>query len=360
LGDNIWKKSSNIIHFIKTESKPFIHYLDTLSSGYLGNTHIGISFRHKYHEHEYQQCRLIQIKETIRHETVWKTVLNQYILDIICVSAHYSTRYGSSDNYILSACNDAALSERVFYLKDNSQEVIVGRFVSEYLERLGNNTIEGHGYINSTKISWKNMQYLWRHFLKQVNLPSIVFQPTLKTILISQLSQHYILEDDSFQELTSKYLPAIQHFMRFWEETIVLDQDEVDFEIEELTSVFRDWSKRTPILLNESQILDILGYYYPTILVQGNKYIQGIRCSMWDKGGDIRDSITNMVELVDPIVSFYDCYIHYCKYYTTTESTGILRQTRNIASKSYFEKYLIRHFPENIVDGSSIDLRFVS
>ena len=37
--------------------------------------------------------------------------------------------------------------------------------------------------IRGTQITWKNMQYLWKHYLDSCGLPSVMFLQTFKTLL---------------------------------------------------------------------------------------------------------------------------------------------------------------------------------
>jgi len=358
LGDNIWRKPTGLVHFISTESKPFIHFLNSTCVAYLGYGLIG-TIKHKYHEHDYDISRIVRINDNIRHENCWRSIIDRSIIDLLCVAAHYSTRYGSSDNYIRNSCNDPDIVDRVLFLKNHSGENIVALFIADYLAKLDDPDTHG-GYITSTKISWKNMQYLWRHFLKRSNLPAIMFQPVLKQRLTEQLSPHYSPEEECFNGLTSQYLPAIQQFMQFWTENMVEDASEYDFEVEELASIFKDWCNKPQLLLNESQILDILTYYYPGTIIENEKYIQGFKCILWNKRNDIMLAMRNYRETLETqdlsrIVSFYDCYINYCKFYTSTGDSRL----RNIVNKSYFEKYLGEYFAAFVVDGTAIQLDMI-
>ena len=65
LGDNIFKKNQNLIHFIHVKSKPFIRELNNFAQIFVGSN-LSQTFKHKYHEHDYTNCRLIKINEMIK------------------------------------------------------------------------------------------------------------------------------------------------------------------------------------------------------------------------------------------------------------------------------------------------------
>jgi len=108
--------------------------------------------------------------------------------------------------------------------------------------------------------------------------------------------------------------------------------------------------------LNDKQIIDLIQYFFPSIDIERDKYIIGIRCKLWDKQLDIQVALDNMKESTRnkftttgisspsllPNISIYDAYIYYCKYYSSGNS--------QIVGKTYFEKYVFEHFEEYIID----------
>jgi hypothetical protein len=378
LGDNILKKNTNLIHYIDPKSKHFIRELNSVCQSLL-NINLYQSFKYKYHEqHEYIDCRLLNINDTIKSDNLWLNIINNSALDLICVACHYSNRYKNSDNVLLNNSNDLDLFNRVFYLKNTNSEQLINCFINEILQfsnkiNTTSKIIIDISNINSrsTQITWKNMQYLWKQFLDSKNLPNIIFQNTLKTCLIEKLSQFYNEEIDSFIGICSKYLPDIQKFLCFWNETIEFDITENDFEIEEITYLFRKWCEdknENTTNMNDKQILDLISYYYPDVEIDRDKYICKIRCSLWDKQMDIhiamenlkehiiskyykdQGNITNFERISSPLsghnISIYDAYKYYCSFYST--------QNKPIANKSYFEKYIFDNLAYYILDSKFI------
>lgn len=379
IGDNILKKKSDLIHIVHQKAKPFIHEINEICHSSFG-FNISQTFKYKYHQHDYKNCRLLYMNDCIKSENLWVRLINETLLDLICVACHYSVRYNSSDEFIENDCNDDEIKDTVFYLKDKQPEMIIDTFIGEYLQKPAVKTngqqivIENHVSIaRTTQISWKNMQYLWKRFLNSMNLPNIVFQQTLKTILIEKLGDFYKEEQDSFLGICSKFLPAIQIFLNFWNDTIEYDENESDFEIEELMYLFKKWceSNNNTSNLSDKQILDLIEYYSPETEIERDKYICKIRSNMWDKPYDIEIALESMKqhlltqlyrehggyenhECIDsPVsgrhISIYDAYNYYYKFYKSQDPNN-----KKIVNKSYFEKYIFDNLTDCIVNSKFI------
>jgi hypothetical protein len=364
LGDNILRKNTNIIHYIDAKSKHFIRNFNNFCQMWIGQSFYQ-TFKHKYHDHDYNDCRVITISDFVKVETVWNSIITQTGLDAICVACHYSERYGSSDNYAIQYSNDGDLINDVFYLKNNTTTDIIKTFVSEFLSiEPRNQPISMDTISRNTQVTWRDMQYLWKNFLEAKRLPSIMFFQTLKTQLVSSLSQYYNETTDSFIGICSKHLPEIQKFLSYWEETIIVDENEMDFEIEEIIILFRRWcatNNEHATNLNDKQILDVISYFYPHLEIERDKYVSRIRSTLWDKHLDIQVALDNMKNSIrekngqnsDRVqspsvrsnISIYDAYRFYCKYYSNLNSLNKL-----IVGKAYFEKYVFDNLSQYIVD----------
>jgi hypothetical protein len=378
LGDNILKKNSNLIHYVDSKAKHFIRELNSVGQSIL-NLNLYQTFKYKYHEqHSYADCRLLRINDTIKSEVLWINIINTSALDLICVACHYSNRYKNSDNILINNSNDNEITNHIFYLKNMKTEDMITYFISDILHLSNKNVIGSQLIIENssvqmrtTQITWKNMQYLWKQYLDTKKLPNIMFQNTLKNYLIERLHSYYVEEQDSFVGICSKYLPDIQKFLNFWNETIEYDETETDFEIEEITFLFRKWcdSKgETFTNMNDKQIIDLITYYYPTAEIDRDKYICKIRCSLWDKQMDIHIALENLKEHItskyykeygsisnyertsSPLngqnISIYDAYKYYCAFFSS--------QNKPIVNKSYFEKYVFDNLDTYIIESKFI------
>ena len=109
-------------------------------SHYVIGAHVSLTFKHKYPDHLYEDCRVLMILDNARDETTWSNILSQNALNIICVACPYSNRYGSADEY-LGTCNDKDLVNKSFFIKKIKQDTLVNNFISDYLEIPEENTI---------------------------------------------------------------------------------------------------------------------------------------------------------------------------------------------------------------------------
>lgn len=365
LGDNIFKKNTETVHFITANAKRFLLELNNICQMVIGSN-LSQTFRHKYHEHDYIQCRLVNINDCVKNENIWGALLqNNTLLDIICVACHYSIRYGNSDDYVMNSSNESSLINKVFYLKNIQPEKLVENFIGEFLHvhESVDNTVEH-------QISWKNMQYLWKNYLDTKNLPMIMFQNTLKQLLIQKLYQRYIEATDIFMLVSSKR-PEIQKFIAFWEDTIQYDECEnyMEFEIDEICILFKKWclqKNESLSSMNGKEILGLITHYYPYAEIENDKFIYKITSSMWDKQLDIHVALENMKEKYrrsdtndrssSPAlnISIYDAYVLYCKYFSGESNVHY-----HIVSKSYFEKYIFENLGEYVIDDKFISCEWI-
>ena len=319
LGDSILKKNTQpLYHFMDSKCKSFLRELNGLCYFYIGGNMIQ-TIKHKYHDHNYSMCRFVKINDNIQNDALWKPVLEKSI-DLFCVACHYSNRYQSSDHYLMNFSNDMDLISSVMYLKDKTKEDVVQLFFAEYIQIVDTDN-------NPTmSISWKNMLYLWKSFLENKGLPTIMFQDHLKEILMSRASVHCI--NDEFLGWTSKYLPMIQLFIDFWERHIDEHSSiDTELEIEEICVLFKRYNRmREPI--PDKQIIGILTYFFPHIEIFSDKYIYGISCDLWKKDLEIEYIFERNPELREKDID--EQYLAYCQYYSKKEEPLLV-------SKSYFE-----------------------
>ena len=111
--------------------------------------------------------------------------------------------------FLLDHCKDDMLKKYAFYLKDKNEAQIIELFYQKTTEPS-----------DDCSISWKNMQYLWKHFIDTERLPNMFFSSTLKTRLIEHFK--YDGHKDVFLDCTSKLLPIVSKFIQFWNENIEL------------------------------------------------------------------------------------------------------------------------------------------
>ena len=360
IGDNILKKNVSNIYLVTQKMKGFLNELDNVAISSIGFGNATHNFMTKYHEnHLYENCRLIKINENFSNE-VWREMLKRIGLDLLCVAAHYSTRYGNSDKFIENK-SDEELKGYTYYLKNTTPENIVADFCNKYI--LESNSSCKMEY----KIEWKNLHFVWKQFLSSCNLPNVIFSNTLKNFLKDKY--FYNEEIDSFMGITSKYLPIYSNFILFWENFIITNENsenatdllfDNEFEIDELSSLFKYWSKQNIGQttangnITEENIVKILKHFFPSVEIIEDKFILNVTCSLWNKIDDINKSFIYIKELVQndiklPLISFDDAYNYYCKYCNVNSLVFIV-------SKRFFEKYLYFKFNDHIVYEKFIEI----
>ena len=100
-------------------SKAFIRDLNNLSQDMVGHSNTN-TFKLKYHEdHDYSNCRIMNIHETVKYENIWKRIIAESGVDLICVSLHYSSRFGNADSFLSSHTEN--FENQIHYLKNNSK-----------------------------------------------------------------------------------------------------------------------------------------------------------------------------------------------------------------------------------------------
>lgn len=379
LGDVLNKKNTNY-YFIGARAKRFIQELSLQCCALFGIPSLTNVFKFKFYEHTFSECRLLNVNEV----GVRAIKLNEYaspfkrdIVDIMCVSSHYSKRFGSADSFLESPyCKDASLAAHCFYLKTNDERSIVNKFVTTTTESCDN-----------YNISWKKMQYLWKLFLKDENLPYVIFTNQVKAHLTSMLACKTTgdsLDDDIvFTGITSKHLPIVSDFLTFWKETIIdasreeveaveaveaseASEEEDELEIDELTILFIHYMRaRKPSQknVNNLNITDelmhgLVKHFFSEIQIEDDKYIMNVASKMWNKKKEIKQAlllsasmassanVASAVEAPSESVephsphqqlqvqsphAIYNAYERYCAYSYSHKTF--------VVSKRYFEKY---------------------
>jgi hypothetical protein len=358
LGDNILKKNQNLIFLANSKIKKILSEIDTIAYFSVGTTNITNNFIIKYHEnHSYDNCRLIKVNENSSID-IWKETLIHNGLDLICVSTHYSNRYENSDNY-LNTKADEELKNYTYYLKNIPQQEIISSFCNKCFQTIDINNTNSNN--PSTKIEWKNVHFIWKQFISSLSLPNMIYSNTLKNLLKEIFT--YDETTDSFINITSKYLPIESDFIKFWEKTIIIyDQNnfedsinfEEEIEVDELCTLFKNWVKQQneELLLSngnisEENVVKILKHFFPTIEIIEDKYVLNISCTMWNKTKDITKSfefIKNELKKNEllTLISFDDAYNYYFKFCNS-------KSYKFIISKRYFEKYLYSKMSDHIV-----------
>ena len=268
LGECMAVKNAPTIYILNPALKDIIREIGNQCYTYLGLANIFANIKFKYYEHNYKNCRLLAIcgldKPYGRKKIPIPPLLNKYMLDFLCVAAHYASRFGAADQF-LANCSESRLVEHSLFLTKNTPESIVDNFIDKSLKPCVTSAIET-----------KNIIFLWKKFLDELSIPNIIFYEALKTLLKNKLK--YDEATDCFLGITSIHLPIVAQFLNFWETNMIeCDENENEIEIDEICLRFKAWSNNKTC--NDTLILDLLQHFYPELVIE-NKYILNIKCKI--------------------------------------------------------------------------------
>ena len=366
LGDVLLKKTAPLIYFIPPIAKEFIRDLGGECYALFGSTaaSFNTAFKFKYYEHQYKDCRLVDIQSqsaaaAAAHghtpassaflRLLHMPELKSSIIDLFCVAAHYSHRFGSADDFLRLHCKTPEVVNHAWYLRDRTDQQIIHEFM-EYATEPASSDHE---------ISMTDMLYLWKMYLSEFRLPSVFFAASLRSKLsaataTAPASAPAPAALDTIPNRTSKYLPTVSKFRQFWSEYCYTDDREIELEIDELSTLFNEYAASPPV--NDATLLGMLRHFYPDTYIEDDKYILNVGCKLWNKPDEIdeyllefkQQCLTNGLSFPQPL---YNAYEYYCgRCYATAK--------RRIISKRYFEKYFIEEYPNYIDENGMITIQW--
>jgi len=369
LGDVLLKKSAPLIYFIPPLAKEFIKDLGGECYGLFGSgsNAFATAFKFKYYEHQYKDCRIVDIHApassmasssvSVAHHrpTLLRLShtpeLKSSIIDLFCVSAHYSHRFGSADGFLEHHCKTPEVATQAWFFRGRTEQQIISEFVDYSTEPASSE----HG------ITMPNMLYLWKLYLSEFRLPSMIFAASLRSKLADYASAS--TPSDIFPNRTSRYLPIVSQFRRFWGEQCFINDTEIELEIDELSTLFNEYTGTTTAAAaaatgaaSDATLLGILRHFYPDVMIEDDKYILNVGCLLWDKNTEINDyleqfkhqCVTHNLSFPQPL---YNAYEYYCgKCY--------LAAKRRIISKRYFEKYFVEEYAEYLDENGMITIKW--
>lgn len=363
IGDLILKKSTSV-YFVTPKLKTFLNELSQLACRLFNTNSFSNVFKYKFYDHKLSDCRIVDVCEYVwsnpaKTFTLTDTWINyfqhEHAIDLFCVAAHYSSRFGSADNFIMTHSNDIDLNNYTFFLKNNTEDNIIKLFINRFID-IPEKSDEYN--LNDHKISSKNMMYLWKQYIETERLPNVIFTSNLKGKFREVMK--YEETEDVFVGVTSKLLPNVSRFLLFWKDLIDVDlheMNEEELEIDELCLLFYSSTK---IHFTDKTMISLIKHYWTNVVIEDNKYLVNCRSKMWDKKKDISQILKQyqdrkqtkseadegeefMIDSV-PISELYAFYSkhHKCKY---------------VASKRYFERYLHNEYSLYITDTNFIKVQ---
>lgn len=359
LGDVLLKKTAPLVYFVPVVAKEFIKELGGECYGLFGSASSAFTtaFKFKYYEHHYKDCRIVDIQIQTPPASLLRLShmpeLKSAVIDIFCVAAHYSHRFGNADDFLRLHCKTPEVSAHARFLRERTDKQIIQEFM-EYATEPASSEHE---------ISMTNMLYLWKMYLSEFRLPSMFFAATLRAKLAEYASTaaSSVAAPDVIPNRISKYLPVVSEFRQFWSEHCFTDDREIELEIDELSTLFNEYSSASTTSASASSVSDtallgMLRHFYPDIIIEDDKYILNVGCKLWDKTAEINEyllqfkeqCIVNNLSFPQPL---YNAYEYYCgRCYSTAK--------RRIISKRYFEKYFIEEYSNYLDENGMITIKW--
>ena len=344
LGDNILKKNSDYTHLADLQTRDFITNLEENVFHFFKNSyHINTTFKYNWHEHPYNKCRVFHFTKSTSSPSCWRSFIKYHILDIIAVAVHYSNRYNSSEEYILSKFRGNPKLARVLFLKDQTTETLIHRFIEDKIVLVSDLTI---------KIGWKEMYFIWKMWLLDNEMPHIMFKNTIKEEISKLLT--YYPDEKSFGGATSNQLLFITNLKEFWTENIKTSQTD-EFEISELCDIYNTWLEEKHTgengTITEKNMETLLEHFY-SIKIEDTKIIKNLSCVLWDKQGEMKIIIEDIKLSYKFYPGMYEKSIQniYMEYCMKAKN----KFDYKTVSKKYFEKYINQVIPDKYIQKKRI------
>jgi hypothetical protein len=232
---------------------------------------------------------------------------------------------------------DENVRNNIMYFVENPLEKIVDEFISQCIEKVA---VE-------SSITWKNVHYIWKLYLNNLNIPNMIYSTQLQTLLADKIANTNENGNIVFLNVTSKYLPYVSSFLSFWEKYIVITNDNFDdeYEIDELITLYKSSEQKISQISDTNMIKMIRHYFSPQVEIIDNKYVTNIKCNLWSKHDDIMEYLHYYKNITgkaggkgQQLISFEELYQGYRNYFKAKCVTE--QKTFPIVSKQFFEKFI--------------------
>jgi hypothetical protein len=320
LGDNILKKSSGEKYILSKKGYTFFKHINDCYRDYFKNNDIIKYFLFNHlNEKQYDDYRILDLKNVVEDNGYWKYFINEHILDIVFVAMHYSNRYDQAEKYLMKKIED---KDKILFLKDKKDKDIMKLFLDNCFT-----------YQKKTYMTYSEMYYMWKIYMKKENIPELYTETKFLQKIKETIKELDISGND--KNIINKYndnLNTVRKFKTFWGTHIKIDNhDEI-----ELSEIFHLFKKQTNIkTTSEKELSDIIKHFYKYIKFYNNKKIRGYRCDLWNKKQSVYNALAtlNITQCSLQEFSPLEVYKKYCKQ---MKKTG----DENIVSKSYFMEYI--------------------
>lgn len=331
LGDSILKKTNTNTTIIPTTN--IDSFLDSIEFQihYYMRCYFKDIFKQRYHNHDYENIRVLQTNECSNTSFIWSSTLKKYIFDIVFVACHYSKRYKNADNYVEKFC-DSKIYNTIFFCKNNTKNDILNKFIDTEFDK-----------DKSLCVFQRDLKYLINNYFDNIGIPKTLFYSDVNDYFDNHFKKDIINEKGKdeivYKGISSKQSNFIQTFMSFFDDTFIINNEPTDnitnFELSEIVFIYNKSITSKNYSLNEKLLLSILNQYYPQINIIDDNLVN-ISCNIWNKNNDINEFIKyfnkefddDYKSILDDNDKLYEYYFKWC------EDTNKIF----VVSKHYFEE----------------------
>lgn len=296
------KMNNDFLIFTRVNMKGFLSELNKNISIYFCNTNLFNFFKFKFtQDHHSTSAKKYVIPCSKINSSNIKIGVQDYI-NMIIVSIYYYNRYNAIDNYLESENVMHEVTENIHYL-DIDKGKIIKQFTEEHIIK------EEKQYIQQ-----KQLIFLWKKFTyeKDIFVNSFANHGEFLTGLFSYLNCDFEKESSS-NALCGYYsfdLPYVDEFKVFWNDNFYECKNETNLELNEILFLYNKHGKNKKNNFNETTIKMILQCFYSKHELVDNKFINGVKCKLWDKQKEINTFIQKQnINIEDSLNAIYKQYL---------------------------------------------------
>ena len=314
------KVENDFLIFTRANIKSFLSELNKNISIYFCNTNLFNFFKFKFTQDHHSITSKKYVIPCSKFNSNNITLTKQVYINMIVVAIYYYNRYRNIVNYLESENVMLVIKENIHYL-DKDKSNILKQFTQEHIIQE-----------KEQEIQQKQLVFLWKKFTyeKDIFVNSFASYNEFLSELFHYLNVNYD-KDNNNNVLNGYYsfdLPYVDDFKTFWNNNFHECGEETNLELDEILFLYNKHGKIKKKNLNETLIKLILQCFYSKHEVIENKFINGVKCKLWDK----KKEIVLFVEKFD--INIEDnLNVIYKKYVSTTKGEYRI-------SKIYFHTYI--------------------
>tara|TARA_Y100001970_G_C14242497_1_gene865798 strand:+ start:2418 stop:3935 length:1518 start_codon:yes stop_codon:yes gene_type:complete len=329
IGDLILKKNkeSNEKCFIincNEDFKIFLIKINKYITYFFNSQNIFNYIKIKFYNHETNNANILFLNNDINNNYLNKDT--NFFITFLFICIYHSKKFENSIKF-LEYFNESIESNYITQLKTIKFDELINQF-----------WVDSIIFKENSSLKENTILFLWKKFLSKNKLPKyLLFQHNF----INLFKAKYIeknnkdIVDDNYTNISSFNVPQIELFLEFWNDNIILDNEEKYLELEEIEYCFKLFLKEKNQTnyykyFHNNNLLEIIMHYFTNLKYENNKYFHELRLKNWDKKKELKLFNNNFKGKTKKIDNLYN---NYCKYKKLNQENFL------IISKIYFTTY---------------------